>query len=134
MKIRHTLTLALLSVAAATASTTVFAQAASFPASSPAATPGIDARQARQEPRIDQGLASGQLNKRETRLLDREQGAIQRVENKTKTDGTVTAHERKRLHHMQHHASKDISRQKHDAQKRMPPSGPGTGPSMSPGG
>ena len=130
MKIRHTLTLALLSVAAAAASTTVFAQAAS----SPAATPGIDARQARQEPRIDKGVASGQLNKRETRRLDREQGAIQRVENKTKTDGTVTAHERKRLHHMQHHASKDISRQKHDAQKRMPPSGPGTGPSMSPGG
>ena len=130
MKIRHTLTLALLSVAAAAASTMAFAQ----PASAPAATPGIDARQARQEQRIDQGVASGQLNKRETRRLDREQGAIQRVENKTKTDGTVTAHERKRLHHMQHHASKDISRQKHDAQKRMPPSGPGTGPGMSPGG
>ena len=130
MKIHHTLTLALLSVAAAAASTTVFAQAAS----SPAATPGIDARQARQEPRIDQGVASGQLNKRETRRLDREQGAIQRVENKAKADGTVTAHERKHLHRKQNHASKDISRQKHDAQKRMPPSGPGTGPSMSPGG
>ena len=57
----------------------------------PAATPGIDARQARQEQRIDQGVASGQLNKRETRRLDREQGAINRAENKAKADGTVTA-------------------------------------------
>ena len=138
MKFRHTLTLALLSVAAAAASSTVLAQAAApanpVPAATPAATPGIDARQARQEQRIDQGVASGQLNKRETRRLDREQGAINRVENKAKADGTVTAQERKRLHHMQDHASKDISRQKHDAQKRMPPTGPGTGPSASPGG
>ena len=129
MNIRHTFALSLLSLAVASGA---FAQTAA-PAN-PAATPGIDARQARQEQRIDQGVASGQLNKRETRRLDREQGAINRAENKAKADGTVTAQERKRLHHMQGHASKDISRQKHDAQKRMPPSGPGTGPSVSPGG
>lgn len=136
MNIRHTFALSVLSLAAA--STGVFAQtaapAAPAAAANPAATPGIDARQARQEQRIDQGVASGQLTKRETRRLDREQGAINRVENKAKADGIVTAQERKRLHHMQNHAGKDISRQKHDAQKRMPPSGPGTGPSMSPGG
>ena len=132
MNIRHTFALSLLSLAAASGA---FAQTAAPAApATPAATPGIDARQARQEQRIDQGVASGQLNKRETRRLDREQSAINRVENKAKADGTVTAQERKRLHHLQDHASKDISRQKHDAQKRMPPSGPGTGPSVSPGG
>ena len=31
-------------------------------------------------------------------------------------DGVVTAQERKRIHHMQDHASKDIHQQKHDAQ------------------
>ena len=65
-------------------------------------------------------MASGQLNKRETRRLDREQGAINRVENKAKADGTVTTAERKRLHHMQNKASKDIHHQKHDAQVRKP--------------
>lgn len=128
MTIRQTFALSLLSLAAA--STGTFAQAAS----SPAGTPGIDAAQARQEQRIDQGVASGELNKRETRRLEREQGAINRVENKAKADGSVTAQERKRLRHMQGQASKDIRGQKHDAQRRMPPSGPGTGPGMSPGG
>ena len=40
-----------------------------------------------------------------------------------KADGTVTKAERKRLHHMQDHASARIHRQKHDAQTR-----PGTAP------
>ena len=93
------------------ASAAVFAQAA---------TPGIDQRQANQEQRVDLGVASGQLNKRETRRLDREQGAINRAENKAKADGTVTTAERKRLHHMQNKASKDIHQQKHDAQVRKP--------------
>ncbi len=98
------------------ASVAVFAQAAS----SPAATPGIDKRQAKQEQRIDQGVASGQLTKREAHRLEREQGAVNRAENKAKADGVVTAAERKRLHHMQDAASKDIHHQKHDAQVRKP--------------
>lgn len=97
-----------LAVAAAGA----FAQAAS----SPAGTPGIDQRQARQEQRIDKGIASGELNKRETRRLEREQALINKAEDKAKADGTVTKTERRRLHNMQNHASRDIRRQKHDAQ------------------
>jgi hypothetical protein len=83
-----------------------------------AATPGVDQRQANQEKRIDQGIASGQLTKRETRRLEREQGAINRAEDKAKADGVVTAQERHRLHHAQNKASRDIRRQKHDAQHR----------------
>lgn len=83
-----------------------------------AATPGADQRQANQERRIDQGIASGELTKRETRRLGKQQAVIDRAENRAKADGTVTAQERKRLHRMQNRASSDIRRQKHDAQDR----------------
>ena len=121
----------LVATALGLASAAVFAQAAS----APAATSRVDQRQANQERRIDQGVASGQLTARETRRLEREQAVINSAENRAKADGTVTAQERKRLHRMQDSASKDIHHQKHDAQqRRMPPSGPGTGPGASPGG
>lgn len=108
----RTLTSAVLAFAAAGA----FAQAAS----APAATPRVDQRQANQEKRIDQGIASGELNKRETHRLEKEQNAINRAENKAKADGTVTKAERHRLHKMQNHASRDIRHQKHDAQTAKP--------------
>jgi hypothetical protein len=80
-------------------------------------TPRIDQRQANQERRIDQGVASGALTARETRRLDKEQAVIAKAEDKAKADGSVSAQERKRLHKMQNHASRDIRRQKHDAQR-----------------
>jgi len=79
-------------------------------------TPRIDQRQANQEQRIDKGIASGQLNKRETHRLENEQAHINKAEDKAKADGSVTAQERKRLTKMQNHASRDIYRQKHDKQ------------------
>ena len=100
----------------AVASAGALAQTAA-PAGS-ASTPGIDKRQANQEKRIDQGIASGELTKRETRRLEREQSAINRAEDKAKADGVVTAKERHRLHHAQNKASRDVKRQKHDAQQR----------------
>jgi hypothetical protein len=95
------------------ASIGAFAQA-SAPAG--ANTPGIDQRQANQEQRIDQGVAKGSLTRREARRLQHEQGAIDKAENKAKADGTVTRAERRRLHRLQDRASRDIRRQKHDAQ------------------
>jgi opacity protein-like surface antigen len=107
----------LLAAAALSAlSATAFAQAASAPAG--ANTPGIDKRQANQEKRIDQGIASGSLTKPEARRLERQQAAIDKAEDKAKADGTVTKQERRRLHHAQDHASKRIYRQKHDRQNR----------------
>jgi polyisoprenoid-binding protein YceI len=104
------------------AATLAFAAAGAFAqaASAPAATPGVDQRQANQEKRIDQGIASGELNKRETKRLEKEQNVIDRAENKAKADGTVTQAERRRLHKMQNHASRDIRRQKHDVQQAKP--------------
>ena len=94
----------------AAASISTFAQAAA------PATPRVDQREANQQARIANGAASGQLTGKETVHLEREQAAINRAEAKAKADGTVTKHERKRLHRMQNAASKDIHAQKHDAQ------------------
>jgi hypothetical protein len=88
------------------------------PAAGAASTPRIDQRQANQERRIDQGVASGQLTRREARRLEHQQAAINRAEDRAKADGKVTAQERARLHHRQDHASANIARQKHDAQRR----------------
>ena len=110
MKTFHLLATAMLTLAGAAVS----AQTA---ASAPGAnTPRIDQRQANQERRIDNGIASGQLSKRETRRLEKEQTVINKAEDKAKADGSVTAKERKRLTKMQNHASRDIARQKHDKQ------------------
>jgi hypothetical protein len=83
-------------------------------------TPNIDRREARQENRIQQGAASGQLTAHEALRLEKEQAAINRTEARAKADGTVTRRERKRLHRMQDHASRDIHKQKHDAQTARP--------------
>jgi hypothetical protein len=83
-------------------------------------TPRIDAREAKQEQRIDQGIASGELTKREARRMNRQQNAIDGAENKAKADGVVTARERKRLSQAQNAGSRHIYRQKHDAQDRTP--------------
>ena len=84
------------------------------------ATPVIDQRQANQQQRINQGVASGELNKREARRLQHQQNAVQRAENKAKADGVVTAGERKKITKMQDQTSKNIARQKHDAQTAKP--------------
>ena len=81
-------------------------------------TPRIDQRQANQEQRIDQGIASGELTKPEARRLTHQENRINRAEDKAKADGTVTAQEKKRLTKMQNKTSRHIYRQKHDAQER----------------
>jgi len=81
-----------------------------------AETPGIDQRQANQEQRIDQGIASGQLNQREATRLNTQQQHINKMEDKAKSDGVVTHKERHRISTAQNKASKNIAREKHDRQ------------------
>lgn len=83
-----------------------------------ASTPLIDARQKRQEKRIEQGKASGELNRREAHRLERQQDRIEKAEARAKADGTVTRAERSRLHNLQDETSRNIRRQKHDRQHR----------------
>jgi hypothetical protein len=95
----------------AIASIGAYAQATATPS-----TPRVDQREANQQKRIDQGVASGQLTARETRRLERQQLRIARAESNAKADGVVTPAERRQLQRMQDRASKNIYRQKHDAQ------------------
>jgi hypothetical protein len=105
---------------AAAAAIALLSSGAMAQASAPAGanTPRIDQRQAHQEKRIDNGIASGALTKPEARRLERRQAAINRAEDKAKADGTVTGKERRHLTKMQNRASKGIRHQKHDRQHR----------------
>lgn len=79
-------------------------------------TPKVDERQQNQHSRIREGVHSGELNRREARRLRHEQRHIRKAERRAKADGTVTRAERERLERKQNRASRDIRRQKHDAQ------------------
>ncbi len=99
------------------------AAALALPAAAQTATPRVDQRQANQEKRIEQGVASGQLNARETARLEAGQAKVQAIEDKAKADGKVTKKERAHLHRAQAKQSRHIAKQKHDRQKARPASG-----------
>ena len=80
--------------------------------------PVADQRQDNQKARIDAGVKSGELTRREAVKLRTEQRAIRVEEKMAKADGVVTPAERAKLQRDQNKASRDIFRQKHDAQKR----------------
>lgn len=98
------------------ASGVAFAQTTAPAPKDPLATPRIDAREARQQKRIAQGMASGRLTERETNRLQKGEARIDRAEDKVKADGTVTAKEREHLTRMQNQESHAIFKQKHDRQ------------------
>lgn len=79
-------------------------------------TPRIDQRQASQEQRIDQGVASGALTEKEAARMEKGQAHVQKLEDKATADGKVTARERARIEHAQDVQSRRIYRQKHDRQ------------------
>ena len=79
-------------------------------------TPRIDQRQTNQEQRVDQGIASGQLNEREADRLNTQQGQINKMEDKAKSDGVMTKKERARIAAAQDRAARHIAREKHDRQ------------------
>jgi hypothetical protein len=81
-------------------------------------SPGVNARQQNQHARIHQGVKSGELTRREAHKVREEQRDVRQLERAYKSDGTLTRRERADLHHEQNQASRDIHRQKHDAQDR----------------
>lgn len=74
----------------------------------------VDRRQAKQQNRIDQGIRSGSLTKREVNRLQNQQNRIERFESKAKADGVVTRNERARLTRKQNTASRAIYRKKNN--------------------
>jgi hypothetical protein len=83
-------------------------------------TPRINRREREQRQRIHQGIHSGELTRHEARRLTREQAAIRAYEARARATGGVSWRERRRLDNMLDRASRDIYRQKHDRQDRIP--------------
>ena len=78
----------------------------------------INQRQAKQQQRIDTGIANGSLTAREVNRLQRQQGHIAAYEARSRADGNgLTRAERLRIEAMQDRASANIYRQKHDRQR-----------------
>lgn len=74
----------------------------------------VDVRQARQDARIDAGVASGRLNPREAARLDAQQSRIDRAEDRLAADGRLSRNDRLRLEARQDRASRDIYRARHN--------------------
>lgn len=82
-----------------------------------AAGRGINHRQARQQARIYQGIASGSLTEREAARLERQEGRIDTLEARDRRNG-LSPRERAQLERDLNRESRQIYRQKHDKQHR----------------
>lgn len=75
----------------------------------------IGERQKNQHERIDEGVKSGELTKKETLKLEAEQAKIQRKKRRLKrNDGKLGPKEKAKLTHKQNKASRHIYKEKHD--------------------
>ncbi|MEM6264529.1 MAG: hypothetical protein AAGI38_18595 [Bacteroidota bacterium] len=77
-------------------------------------TPGATKTQVRQQARIQQGVRTGELNRRETRQLQRQQANIRRTKRRAKADGVVTPAERRDIKSKQRRANRTIRRKKNN--------------------
>ncbi len=85
----------------------------------PTADAAIKQRQRRQTIRIGQGVESGELTRREAYRLNHARKSLNHSIRHDRIDGGgLTKHERVKTHHRQDRLSRQIYRQKHDAQKR----------------
>jgi hypothetical protein len=83
-------------------------------------TQEIDARQARQEARIERGIARGEITRWEARTLLQGQRQIARFEAHAKADGRVTREEMRQLTAMLDQADAQIRELRHDRNGRHP--------------
>jgi hypothetical protein len=83
-------------------------------------TARIDQRQANQQQRIDRGVKSGALTRKEAARLQEGQQRIDRMEKKAMADGKITLSERRRIERAQDAQSRKIYREKHDKQRARP--------------
>ncbi len=94
--------------------------ALSFLAAAPAEAGQIHGRKERQQQRIAQGVASGQLTAHETARLEGREAHLNREirDMRASNGGTLTPAERARVERQQNRLSRSIYAQKHDAQTR----------------
>lgn len=100
------------------ARTVLVALAALTATAATASADEIDRRQFRQDYRIEQGLRSGDLTRREAAALAAEQARIRDLERRAKADGYVSPYERARLRAAQNEASRHIRQERHDDDNR----------------
>lgn len=81
---------------------------------------GIDRREYREQQRINQGIRSGELTRREARRLEAGLARIKIDERFARSDGHLGPRERDRLNRELNHESRGIYHQKHDGQDRNP--------------
>jgi hypothetical protein len=83
-------------------------------------TADVVQRDVNQQNRIEQGLKSGELTTKEAGKLEREESHIDKMESNALKDGKMTNAEKSRIERAENQASKDIYREKHDAQTGDP--------------
>lgn len=96
----------------------VFSSATAFAADGA----GTVQRDVNQQERIEAGLKSGELNTREAARLERQESVVDHMQAKALKDGEVSQAERAKLSVAQGKVSRDIYREKHDAQTGNPTS------------
>ncbi len=77
----------------------------------------VDARQANQEARIQQGVRSGELTPGEAARLERKEARIRREirRDRAENGGTLTPAQRAKINRQENRTSRQIYRAKHDA-------------------
>jgi hypothetical protein len=81
---------------------------------------GINTRTYREQQRINQGIRSGELTRREAQRAQAGLAKIRIDERYARADGNVSPRERARLQRELNQESRFIYRQKHDGQVRNP--------------
>src|SRR5947207_11232467 len=82
---------------------------------------GINSREYREQQRINQGIRSGELTRREAVRLEEGMARIRTDERFARmTGGGISSRERARLERELNRESRGIYRQKHDGQDRIP--------------
>jgi hypothetical protein len=83
-------------------------------------TADVVQRDVNQQNRIEQGLKSGQLTTKEAGKLEREESHIDKMESNALKDGKMTDAEKQRIERAENKASRDIARDKGNAQTGNP--------------
>lgn len=78
----------------------------------------IDARQAAQERRIQQGVRSGDITRQEYRQLEAEQARIRAMERAAERDGRIDRREAAQIRDAQNAANRHIYQESHDGDRR----------------
>ncbi len=82
-----------------------------------ARSPRNERRDSNQSQRIEKGVSSGQINKREAARLERGQNRVDKAQEHAMSDGDLSKKEKVVINKMQNKQSKRIYRQSNDGKK-----------------